>query len=309
MKDLTMYRYERLLVGLTGADRDKTTVQYAAMISRLASSESAVFAHVAKSHDVPEQIRRKYAELLEPDVSDLRERMSRLTAEYSSFDPEAEVSFEVKEGVPLVEMLRIAQHNETDLVLVGKTTEHHGSGMLPEKLARKAPCSVLVVPEHSQASIRKVLVALDFSEYSGGTLEVATAFASAASAPEIVCLHVYDEAARYLRSGEMYRELTEIIQQEAQRQYGKLLTTCDLKGCSPRPVFWTGGRPWEAIAEAAETERADLIVVGARGRTAPAAFVLGSVTERLIASTTIPLLAVKRKGTGLRLLDVLLNLR
>ena len=304
-----MYRYKRLLIGLTGADRDKTTVQYAGMISRLARSESAVFAHVVKSHDVPERIRREYAGVLEMDVSCLRERTSCVTAECFSCDPRTEVSFELKEGAPLVEMLRIAQHNETDLVLVGKTTEHHGSGMLPEKLARKAPCSVFVIPEHSEPAIRKVLVAIDFSEYSGDTLEVAAAFASAASVPEIICLHVYDDPGRYLQSPEMYEELTEIIRQEAQGSYKKLFSTFDLKDCSPRPMCRTSSRPWQAIAEAAEKEHADLIVVGARGRTAPAAFVLGSVTERLIASTTIPLLAVKRKGTGLRLLEALLNLR
>jgi len=50
------------------------------------------------------------------------------------------------------------------------------------------------------------------------------------------------------------------------------------------------------------------VVVGARGRTAAVALVLGSVTERLIASTEIPLIAVKKKGTGLSLLDVLFPL-
>jgi hypothetical protein len=35
---------------------------------------------------------------------------------------------------------------------------------------------------------------------------------------------------------------------------------------------------------------------------------LGSVTEHLIRTTTIPLLAVKRKGTGMSLLEALLKL-
>jgi nucleotide-binding universal stress UspA family protein len=211
------------------------------------------------------------------------------------------------EGTPLVEMLRITQYSEIDLVLVGKTAEHRDSGMLPEKLARKAPCSVLIIPEHSEPAIRKVLVALDFSEYSGDTLEVAVAFASAASVPEIICLHFYEDYRRYMRSPVIYKDLIRIIQENARRRYRKLVSTLDLKGCSPSLVFYTGATPWDAIAGAAENEHADLIVVGARGRTAPAAFVLGSVTERLISSTTVPLLAVKRKGTGLGLLDALLN--
>jgi nucleotide-binding universal stress UspA family protein len=48
-----------------------------------------------------------------------------------------------------------------------------------------------------------------------------------------------------------------------------------------------------------------LVAVGARGRTAAAALLLGSVTEQLIRSTEIPLIAVKKKGTGMGLLDAL----
>ena len=48
--------------------------------------------------------------------------------------------------------------------------------------------------------------------------------------------------------------------------------------------------------------------MGARGRRAGAAVLLGSVTEHLINTTTVPLLAVKKKGSGMSILDALLEL-
>jgi nucleotide-binding universal stress UspA family protein len=48
--------------------------------------------------------------------------------------------------------------------------------------------------------------------------------------------------------------------------------------------------------------------MGARGRKAGAGVLLGSVTEHLIKTTTVPLMAVKEKGTGMGLLDALLRL-
>ncbi len=76
----------------------------------------------------------------------LTDQLTEIVKERFSCHPETTIAFEVIEGTPIVEILRLARQKEIDLILVGKTTEHHQSGLLPEKLARKAPCSVLVVP-------------------------------------------------------------------------------------------------------------------------------------------------------------------
>jgi nucleotide-binding universal stress UspA family protein len=51
-----------------------------------------------------------------------------------------------------------------------------------------------------------------------------------------------------------------------------------------------------AIAEAAEEEHADLIVVGTRGHTALGGLLLGSVTQRLLHIARCPVLAVPSAG-------------
>lgn len=49
-----------------------------------------------------------------------------------------------------------------------------------------------------------------------------------------------------------------------------------------------------------------MIVIGAKGRSLAALVLLGSVTEKLIETTHVPILAVKKKGSGMGFLEALL---
>ncbi|NOQ95453.1 MAG: universal stress protein, partial [Desulfobacterales bacterium] len=82
----------------------------------------------------------------------------------------------------------------------------------------------------------------------------------------------------------------------------------DLRGITATPIFKLEEKEYRGIEEVIEEHGIDLLIVGARGRKAGAGVLLGSVTEHLIQTTTIPLLAVKKKGTGMSLLDALLRL-
>ncbi len=301
-----MDRYKRLLVGLTGADRDNGTIEYAAMVSRMAKLEKIYFLHVADSLEVPASIREAYPDMLEPVAEYLTEQIREMVEERFSSLSEIKVDFEVIEGTPLVEILRLTRQKEIDLILVGKTKEHQQSGMLPEKLARKAPCSVLVVPEGAQPEISKILVPVDFSEHSADAMDVAIAFTSAGTKSEVVCAHTYQAYEPY-QAYQGYGVIDdEDMRASVEQEYQAFIKGLDLMGCSVDPLFLSSENPLRSLTTAITDQQADFVVVGARGRTAAAALVLGSITERLIASTTLPLIAVKKKGTGLSLLNALL---
>ncbi|WP_101294056.1 universal stress protein [Halegenticoccus soli] len=59
-----------------------------------------------------------------------------------------------------------------------------------------------------------------------------------------------------------------------------------------------GGTPHEMIADYAEDHDVDLIVMGSHGRSGVRRALLGSVTERTLRSTSIPVLVVDYPGTG-----------
>ena len=73
-----MYRYKRLLVGLTMAERDEATLKYAAMIARMAESEKVYFIHVAPSLEIPQEIREQYSDQFEPVDEVTEDRMAEV---------------------------------------------------------------------------------------------------------------------------------------------------------------------------------------------------------------------------------------
>jgi nucleotide-binding universal stress UspA family protein len=303
-----MYRYNQLLVGLSLGSQDGSSIRYAAMISKLAQSKKITFLHVATSLDIPEELSAEYPELVRAGEKPAQEEMEALVNQYFDGHPDTKLHYEVTEGSPLIELLRRAKEEKIDLIIMRKRREPTASGSLFEKLARKAPCSVLFVPEGSRAWFTNILVPIDFSENAMDALEMAVAFALAAKTSEIHCLHVYRVPMGYYKTGKTYEEFGEIMREHAERNYRDFIAHVDFKGLSVKPIFRLEKKVYRGIEHAIKEHKIYLLIIGARGRKAGDGVLLGSVTEYLINTTTIPLLAVKRKGTGMGLLDAILKL-
>lgn len=298
-----MQRYQRLLVGLGLEAQDDTLLRYASLIARMAHSRHVVFAHA--QHDTAAELAEAASSqpgapppAPQPPQQALEEALHR------HFDggPQVEVQTEIREGVPLDLLLSLARAQETDLLLVG--SRPHERGLLAEHLARKAPCSVLAVPQAAPPAIRRVLVPVDFSAHAADAVDVAAAFARAAGLSELHLLHVYGLP---VGTDRYYETFTLSVRQRAEDAYQTFMTDLDLHGLTPVPHFVLGDDVPEAIARAALQREADLLVIGTRGRSPSAALLLGSVAEQLVRQVEVPLVAVKQKGATLKLLDALLE--
>jgi nucleotide-binding universal stress UspA family protein len=235
--------------------------------------------------------------------------MKKLVGQYFDGHPDTEVSYQVVEGAPLIEFLRKVKEEDIDLIVMRKRGEPGTTGALFEKLARKAPCSVLFVPEGSKAWFTNILVPVDFSENAKDALEVGISIGLASKGiKQIYCLHVYSVPIGFYKTGKTYEEFAEIMRGHAQRYYAEFIQKVDLKGLAAVPIFKLEKKESRGIQEVIEEHGISLVVIGARGRKAGAGVLLGSVTEHLINTTTVPFMAVKKKGTGMGLLDALLKI-
>jgi len=275
----------------------------------LAKSEKIIFLHVASTVDIPEELITEYPDLFKPVDEYARQEMEALVNKYFDGHPETQIDYEVVEGSPLIEFLRRAKEKEIDLIVMRKRKIPSASGTLFEKLARKAPCSVLFVPEGTKTWFTNILVPVDFSENSVDAMEEAVALASVSvGIEEITCLHVYSVPMGYYKTGKSYEQFAGIMKGHAEKNYSEFIKKIDLKGLTAVPLFQLEKKASKGIEDVINERERCLVVIGARGRRAAAGALLGSVAEHLIHTTTLPLLAVKKKGTGMSILDALLEL-
>ena len=304
-----MDQFNRLLVGVSFANQDGTSIRYAAMISRLAKSEEVIFMHVANTGDCPEELLKEYPDLLQPVDQYARKQMEELVHEYFDGHPDTKIRYEIIQGSTLVEFLRKAKDDDIDLIVMRQRREPIAKGTLNGKLARKAPCSLLLVPEKNEAWFDDILVPVDFSDTSIEAMEAAVGIGAAAQEiKEIHCVHIYSVPTGYYKTGKSYEQFAEIMKGHAERQYREFIQKVDLKGLTAVPLFSLNDNEYEGIEGVIQEHRNSLVIVGTRGRKAGAGVLLGSFAEHLIESTTSPLMTVKKKGTGMSFLDALLEL-
>jgi nucleotide-binding universal stress UspA family protein len=145
--------------------------------------------------------------------------------------------------------------------------------------------------------IKRILYATDFSPASEPAFEDAVDFANQNNA-ELLLVHVV-EPVRYVAGEEfggpeLYVKLEEITDQNAQASMNKLLEKIEGLQIKARGMLLKGVAH-EQIVNAAENEKADMIVIGTHGRTGFSKLFMGSVAGRVVSTALCPVLTVRGK--------------
>ncbi len=143
--------------------------------------------------------------------------------------------------------------------------------------------------------MKRILVPVDFSDCSVSALKVAVSIARKTGS-EIIMLHLID-----LPSGEVGMFEGGIptgpaalaLMNKARRQFSELLEQDFLQGVKAED-YVDFNKPFEGIAEYAEEKEADLIVMGSHGTTGLDSFFVGSNTEKVVRTSEIPVLVIKK---------------
>jgi nucleotide-binding universal stress UspA family protein len=303
-----MYRFKHILAELNLDRADHAVAAYTAMITKLTNSTELIFSHV-KDHIHAREELLIDDDIFLPTQSEVAyDKITQtISADYHG-NPNTKMELLVKEGHQLKFLLEQIKEHETDLVIIGREPHSLISRKLPIKLARKAPCSVLIVPEEAKADITGIVVPVDFSHHAKDALEIAIEFAIAGKIEKITILHLFKLPSGYSKNGKCEEEFCEIMKNNAREEYDYFIEDIDFKGIEVVLHIGHDEHLAHGILAEIKLQGSDLIIVGGRGRDAGAGVLMGSITEDLIKLAPVPILAVKDKGKGMSFFESILKL-
>ncbi len=140
--------------------------------------------------------------------------------------------------------------------------------------------------------MKKIIVPIDFSEYSDFALETAALLAKKNKA-EILALHMLEMSEAVLTKGEndMHQE-TVFYLKLAEKRFEEFLDKDYLAGLSVTPIV-KHFKVFSEVNEVAKEQQADLIVMGSHGSSGIKEFFVGSNTEKVVRYAEIPVLVIK----------------
>lgn len=193
----------------------------------------------------------------------------------------------IKEGSPYEEIVKLAELEAFDLIVLGATgvseIEETALGSTALKVARKAQCSVLVVKQKREAHIKKILVPTDFSKYASYALKFAYTLQHAFNANTHL-LHVIDYWEYSGKSKELLNAVKKYLEDEAKKLNNEIETHLVINTDIVT-----------AVRDYCRDKKIDLIIMGTRGRSGFKRLLLGSTSEKQLWLSPIPIVLTRPK--------------
>jgi nucleotide-binding universal stress UspA family protein len=156
---------------------------------------------------------------------------------------------------------------------------------------------------------QKILVPLDGSDLAECVLPHVEAIAAGCKVSQVVLVRVVDPirlpgsvpARGDFGFTEKDRRQLEKHRKEAAEAYlKKIVDSLDVKGSNPSHAALEG-KVAESLVDYAKNNNVDLIVIASHGRSGVSRWVLGSVADRMVRSSCVPVLMIRAPGCEPRL--------
>jgi nucleotide-binding universal stress UspA family protein len=212
---------------------------------------------------------------------------------------------QVEAAAPADAIQTYAEEHAIDLVVMGthgrRGVDRMLFGSVTEEVVRRVPCPALTVRADADVApgqaIRRVLVPIDFSDAAGPALDHAREIALTYGA-EIDLLHVVEEPAHPAAYGpDLAPFPTQDVLDRVENQLAAMARTHI--GIEHMQVAARPGHVPSTILDYGAERGADLIVIATHGRTGLDRVLLGSVAERVLRQSPVPVFVVKPERTSL----------
>jgi nucleotide-binding universal stress UspA family protein len=282
--------FDNILVPTDGSDCAQAAVGYAAdlatrydaRVHALCVADSRALENAPKY----DQIKEESEEVAERTCNDL-----------SASDVSVEQA--VRTDIPHKAILRYTTEQDIDLVVMGTHgrtgVERYLLGSVTEKVVRLSDVPVLTVKAEDEGEVTypytDILVPTDGSEGSEAAVGPAVDVASTYDA-RLHALSVIDTMAMGVdvRSG----AILDALEESAQSAVESIEEQATQASVSAVETAIEHGSPYRAIRSYVDEQDIDLVVMGTQGRSGIERYLLGSVTEKTVRTSSVPVMTVRQ---------------
>lgn len=186
------------------------------------------------------------------------------------------------------EIVKFAKKNKVDLIFAGRRgiseLEQIVIGSTTSRLIRNSNIPVMIVPGGShEGRVRRILCPIDFSIYSMMELEYSISLAKQLKA-RLFVTHIsefFNYKVPVFKRDKLIGKINEKIANVAKAHEYKI-----------ENIIYDTGEPAQKIIEIATNEKIDLLVMATHQRKGIEKLFLGSITEKVLVCTDIPVIAL-----------------
>lgn len=304
-----MDKVKKMLVCLDLSEMDNVMIRYASFLSEIMDAEEIHFLHAFDYKDLPDNFYEVFPELEKPVPEIIKDEIREEVDHYLN-NEQVTTNIEVLEEQQASSIVKWAEKQDIDLIMIGKKITFRGKGNLALKVARLSHCSLMFVTETCKTVVDKIMVPLDFSDYSKLALQSAIHISKKLDAT-IICENVYSLPPQYFPYISVKQEHIDKIEKSQLKKCKQFLKKSRIP--EEHLTFKMAADRDNSVADRlykdAVQEEVDLIVIGSKGVTYASSFLLGGVAERLISNEkSLPVLIIKDKKKRAGILDDLLRL-
>jgi nucleotide-binding universal stress UspA family protein len=282
----------KILLPLDGSTIAETALEYAEALLAAYGAELTLVTATGRDPSNTEPLFDSY---LQRTVSSIRSALEH---------PDLKVDARILQGSPADEILRFADAGGFDLIVMSSRGATGAGpwqlGSITIRVAIASSCPVLVVKKPAPSDInkqpvfRRILVPLDGSAAGEAALPLASDIARIEKS-QIILFYAIEPAAAWAGNvlGGAYATMQE-PQNAPQSAADYLDNVC--QRLAPAGIdavsILESGPPAETIINYSKREQIDLIAISTHGRSGITRWVLGSVTEKVLAHSTSNVLVV-----------------
>lgn len=287
---------ERILLSTDGSEYSEGAVRESIKLAKKCSSKLTALSVLETNPEF---------DALAPQVTEAKEKVARqhLDAVQNRAKQEGvDCDTIIHEGEEAYKhIVDEAMKNKSTMIVMGRRgrtgLKRLMMGSVTARVIGHAPCNVLVVPKAAQIEFKNIMVATDGSKFSTAATTEAISLAKRNDSKLTVISVVPSElmSPTDIDFTMNQRDLLEEKEMsEAEKNARSVKEAAQKEGVQVK-AFVLSGKPYEAIIQTAEEEKADLIVLGSHGRTGIEKFLMGSVAERVITLASCPVLVVRTR--------------